>query len=43
VIGIFLIEPPSLSFLSYDADSPEVPVIALLNTAPGCGARVFSQ
>jgi hypothetical protein len=39
----FSIEQPSLSLLSYDADPPEVPVIALWNTAPGCGARVFSQ
>ena len=37
------IEPPSLSLLSYDADHPEVPVIALWNTAPGCSARVFRQ
>ena len=39
----FSIGPASLSLLSYDADHPEVPVMALWNAAPGCGARVSSR
>jgi broad specificity phosphatase PhoE len=39
----FWIEPASLGLLSYDIGHPEVPVIALWNAAPGCGARVSSR
>ncbi len=39
----FSIGPASLSLLSYDADHPEVPVMALWNAAPGHGVQVSSR